>query len=326
MTLSLSPHSTIFQAQSCLSTTERSSIDDLPRTITDAEEDQDSLSKLVSDKRAVCYNSTARLSCSVPTYFSMATTSSPFTDLVKELKDMVFHELWIEHSHLVLALASLQYPAPDNSLMQILLDYDEPHPQHRYKEGLPKWLLTSKATYDKGLKQMLSKAILSWPAHLHLGTRPKKMPCLDIHAAEAFTFRFDFYKWSPRIHPLHPHLWIGKHIRHVAQRLNAGIKTVNFALKYPFSEYLHPGQWEFRLPILNAQLDKLEEINFRLEISRLNVFEMSRSGHIVEALLVAAASFKRSLNFRGIVVSSARYDNKAQFDRTKYVFVVKLKV
>jgi hypothetical protein len=191
----------------------------------------------------------------------MSTISSRFTDLPQELKDQVFQELWIQDGHLFLAPVSLQYHAPDNdkSLIQILLDYDKPHPQNRYKKVLPKWLLTNKATYDKGLKQLLSKATLSWQEHLHLGATPKKMPWLDMHTAGAFTFRFDFYKWSPRIHNLEPYPWVDKHIQHVVQRLSLAIQTLNFTSKYYFSEYRFYGSslWIIDLPVLNAQLDNL---------------------------------------------------------------------
>jgi hypothetical protein len=83
-----------------------------------------------------------------------------FMDLLQEIKDMVYNEVWNDSNSMVFTPKSLQPQNSSQSPCRVVLRYGESLQDH-ISPGLPEWVMTNRAFYEKGLKQLLARAKFS---------------------------------------------------------------------------------------------------------------------------------------------------------------------
>jgi hypothetical protein len=115
--------------------------------------------------------------------------------LPQELQDIVYDELWEEDGHMVLAPTSLKERWPDRPPGRVLLDYGQP--AGYYHIGLPQWLMTNVAMFQKGLKQLLTKSTLAWnETQMRRQNKLKPSPWLDFSSCTHYTPTFNSSAWA----------------------------------------------------------------------------------------------------------------------------------
>jgi hypothetical protein len=118
----------------------------------------------------------------------------PFMDLPQEIKDMVYDEVWNDSNSMVFTPKSLQTQNSSQSPCRIVLRYGGSPPDH-ISPGLPEWVMTNRAIFENGLKQLLARAKFSWyqdnalPAPRR-GLAPESLPWLNVSQIKELHFHF----------------------------------------------------------------------------------------------------------------------------------------
>jgi hypothetical protein len=117
-----------------------------------------------------------------------------FMDLLQEIKDMVYNEVWNDSNSMVFTPNSLQPQNSSQSPCRVVLRYGESLQDH-ISPGLPEWVMTNRAFYEKGLKQLLARAKFSWYQDSALpaprgGLKPKSLPWLNVSQIKELHFHF----------------------------------------------------------------------------------------------------------------------------------------
>jgi len=189
-----------------------------------------------------------------------------FMELPQELQDMVYDEVWKEDGHILVAPTALK----DMYHNQLQLDYEESIGSHT--DGLPQWLLTNKAIYEKGLKQLRAKSKLSWTNALpHKKKMSSWLPEDDVTAAAEFNIQLEYVmslaNWLHQDD--HTPLKIENQIRKLALKLNPDLEVLNITISVGIDDTVYDDMkpWFVDLPYLETQSGaKLKEINVRLEL------------------------------------------------------------
>jgi hypothetical protein len=188
-------------------------------------------------------------------------THFPFMALPQELQDIVYDELWEEDGHLVLAPTSLKERWPDRPPGRVLLDYGRP--AGYYHIGLPQWLMTNVAMFQKELKQLLTKSNLSWDeGQMRRQNKLKPSPWLDIPSYTKLDVHFqlrssDGFEFKVRD-------GMDKRLQEMLGILSPNLKTLNITISMSLMSFGHVPNVVF--PELAVTLDRIEEVNVKLGI------------------------------------------------------------
>jgi hypothetical protein len=258
-------------------------------------------------------------------------THFPFMALPQELQDIVYDELWEEDGHMVLAPTSLKERWPDRPPGRVLLDYGQPAGYHHI--GLPQWLMTNVAMFQKGLKQLLTKSTLAWnETQMRRQNKLKPSPWLDFSSCTQLHAHFQLFSLGGFGYELHD--GVEKRLQQLAVILSPNLKTLNITISMSLRNSGHdltslPG--ELFLSKIAVTLSQLGEINVRVEAFDLwdghGQLEIV-SDHFHTAILAAVKAMGTSVGVKGTLTSISEpwrrtFENSAA---SESVTEVKLKV
>lgn len=188
-----------------------------------------------------------------------------FMDLPQELKDMMFHELWLQTPTILFKLDSVQ----DQDDMEVQLHYGG---SVKNVTGLPEWLFTNKAILEKGLKILHANSTLCWREPLsynHRGsTFQSKAPLLTgLSTITKARIQCTFHGLI-RQQLLTTSSATRRHVGELVPRLGTNMKVLSLTMTHSSHDSTNPNTtapWNISLPSFDMKDSRIEELNVRLE-------------------------------------------------------------